>query len=296
MKKQTVTFLGPYGATFSHEAYNTLSTTFKTLKLTKENYLPAEHNQDVALNIAEHSGYGALAISTRVSSQVIESTEGFFKLFENYDETNCPINIKGTLDIPIRFCLMAQSGVSLQQITRIIAHQKSLDACAKHIQELNIPYENISSNGEAAKQIAENDTYKYVATLGPYETSKTYALSILSDDFSDDPAVTTFCLFAPRDEEPQLSETGNRAIVMFDLTDRPGALVKALQSFAKENIDLLQIHSAWHGDPNKNRHRFLIEADVPLGQTSEFSRAVHEFSKQSGVQAYLILGPYPVLK
>ncbi len=296
MKKQTVTFLGPYGATFSHGAYDSLAKTFKTPKLTKENYVPSKHNQDVALNIAKHSGYGALAISTRVSSQVIESTEGFFRLFENYDETNCPINIKGTLDIPIHFCLMARHGVSRHQITHVIAHKKSLDACSQHISALGVPYENISSNGEAAKQIAEDDTYRYVATLGPYETSKTYNLSILSDDFSDVPAVTTFCLFAPRDEKTQLSETGNRAIIMFDLTDHPGALVRVLQSFAKENIDLLQIHSAWHGDPNENRHRFLIEANVPFSQTSEFSQAVRELSKQSGVRAYLILGPYPVLK
>ncbi len=296
MSKNKISFLGPYGSTFSHIAYEMLSEKFNTPCVTPENYIPAKNNNDVATTIASFEGYGALAITTREATKVTESVEGLLRLFEKYrDSKQCPIDIKGGASMGVRFCLMVRKDIPHEKITRIIAHKKALEACAQNIEKLNVQKVAVDSNGEAARMVAQDDAYKTAAAIAPCSASEMYGLRILSDDFSDAPATTTFYIFAPKGERAQISSEVNRAIAMFELPNKPGALAKILQAFAEASINLMQIHSVQRAGTSSGECDLLVEVAVPKDKMSTFHEMKDILNKNLPSSKSLCLGPYPLL-
>ncbi|MBI5913531.1 hypothetical protein HY839_03800 [Candidatus Azambacteria bacterium] len=289
----TVTFLGPCGATFSHNAYRILAKIFDAPPITDQRrvrYIPASSNGDVLALIAHHGGYGTIAMETLAEGRVAEPLESFIDLLKAYAKTDdCPFRIVGAIRLRLHFCLMVRPGVSPGNITTIIAHPKALGACAKRIALLGATTANAESNGEATRRIAENNDYAGCAALGPRSAAKKYGLSIVHGAFEDREAITTFFLIAPS-THPISPGKQNRMLITYKVPHTPGALVRSLQPFEREGLNLIQIHSVHTGNHTYN---FAIEIEVKEQEQAAAQRAMKKFI--SCVDKYLSFGPFPVL-
>lgn len=291
MKK--ITFLGPVGATFSHDAYNLLAEKYRTPKTINEgvgaNCLPSSNNEEILGMISEHQGYGTIAMETLAGGRVAETLESFITLLQKFDKDLLPFHIVGAVKMKLHFCLMVQPDKTLESISKIIAHPKALGACKERVLKTNLPTEGTSSNGEAARLVAENPEYRNCAALGPESAAQKYSLKILDKEYEDSEAVTTFFLITPKDHSVSTGEN-NRALIVCRLKHESGSLVKALQALALENLNLIQIHSV---HTKNNSYDFAIEIEVSDQQIYGMKKAMKKF--ESCVEKHLFFGPFEVL-
>lgn len=292
MKK--ITFLGPIGATFSHDAYNILAEIYAAPKVITEpsrtNCVPATANGEILRLIGIHNGYGAIAMETLAEGRVAEPLESFIELLKTYAKTaQCPFCVVGAIRLKLHFCLMVRPNVSESAIAKIVAHPKALGACKERIASMAIPTINASSNGEAARLVAESGEYAGCAALGPKSASEKYGLKVLNDAFEDREAITTFFLIAPIGHRVSVGKE-NRILIVFKVPHKPGALAKSLQPFERENLNLIQIHSVHAGNHTYN---FAIEVEARENELEALSKAMKGF--ENHVDTHLSFGPFEVL-
>ena len=290
MKTNKITFLGPVGATFSHDAYNVLAKIYGAPSATEQNCIPASTNGEVLKMICAHGGYGAIAMETLAEGRVAEPLESFIALLKTYEDMSaCPIRIAGAVKMKLHFCLMVRQDVDENAITAIVAHPKALGACKGNIEKTGRPSKDASSNGEAARLVAEDEAYKTCAALGPRSAAEKYGLKILNDAFEDKEAVTTFFLVTPAEHKVSIREK-NRSLIVYKVLHQPGALVRSLLPFEAEGLNLIQIHSV---HARNGSYHFAIEIEVGKDQLPAWQRALQSF--ENCTEKHLAFGPFAVL-
>lgn len=285
------TFLAPFGATFSHDAYVMLSELFSAPLVTEGNYIPAGANGEILKLMREHGGYGAIAMETLAEGRVAEPLEAFIELLKFYENiTQCPFHVVGAVRMRIHFCLMARHGMTRDSIKRIIAHPKAIGPCKKSIESMGTIMMSAPSNGEAARLVAQSEEHADCAALGPTSAAEKYGLHILDNQFENQEAVTTFFLIAPKAHERAVGKE-NRMLIVFKVPQhKSGALVKCLLPFDTEGLNLIQIHSVHVGNHTYN---FAIEIEVKDNQREAMNRAMKVFGAY--VENHIAFGPFEVV-
>jgi chorismate mutase / prephenate dehydratase len=288
-----ITFLGPVGATFSHDAYTLLAKTYGAPSIDggdSNQCLPAATNSEIIPLLLSHGGYGTIAMETLAEGRVAEPVESFIDLLKKVDPESCPFHIVGALKMKISFCLMAKNGVPRHTIGRVLAHPKALGACKGNIQRIGWLTHAVSSNGEAARLVAEDEQYAESAALGPLSAAQKYGLRVIENAFEDGVAITTFFLLAPRTQQVARG-SHNRALIVFKLAHRPGALVHALLPFEKADLNLIQIHSVHTGN---HSYDFAIEVEATESEIPRLEQALVEMKKVTSKSLHF--GPFAVQK
>ncbi len=288
---QKITFLGPFGATFSHVAYDALAEIYGAPKATTDqvNYIHASANGSVLKLVQQHGGYGAIAMETQAEGRVAEPLESFIELLQTTKDGGVPFNVVGAIRMNIHFCLMSRTTTDPLSIKKIIAHPKAQGACKNSIATLGAEFFGVASNGEAARLVAESDEYGSCAALGPRSAAVKYGLKIINEALEDTVAITTFFLIAPCTHEVSVGDE-NRLLVVFKVPHSPGAIVEALAPFAEEGLNLIQLHSVHAGNHTYN---FAIEVEVGLHELVKAERAMVKF--RACVDECLSFGPFEVL-
>ena len=283
-----VTFLGPFGATFSHEAYNWFAKHKYVPPANLENVLLAKNNNEIVSLAQQHRGYAVIAMETSANARIDESLESFIRLLDLYQNNlDCPIHVLSAVKMRINFCLITKP--ETKDITGIYAHAMAIKACEKNIASMDIKAESVCSNGVAVQFVAESNEGG-IAALGPRVAAEKYGLRIFNDAFEDSEAVTTFFLLGSASQPIQTAEC-NRALIVFTLPHKVGALVDALEPFKTYGLSLMQIHSAHAGNGTYN---FGIEVDVPMELLDIFSSAITLFTEK--VSTYIQFGPFAVFE
>jgi prephenate dehydratase len=277
-------FLGPYGATFSHDAYTKLARTYGALPATEFNYLEATTNSKILDLAVANESYATIAMETRAGGRVAEPVESFIKLLHR----PCPIHVIGALSMKIGFCLMGKV-TSVFEGRKILAHPKALEACRQSIEICDRPTIETSSNGEAARLVSEDPSYADCLALAPASAAEKYGLTIFNSKFEYTEAATTFFLIGPKSHPVKVGKK-NRVLIVYKVPHEPGALVKSLLPFDEQGLNLIQIHSVHAGNCTYN---FAIELDVDETQLEAFAQAKQKFD--AFVDTHLCFGPFEVL-
>ena len=285
-----ITFLGPVGATFSHQAYAMLAKIYGAPKDDAHLLVPAHSNAEIVSMIIAHGGYGSIAMETRAEGRVAEPLESFIDLLSKYqDEQQCPIQIIGAYKMKLNFALMVRDGMSREQIKGIIAHPKALGACKQHIQAMNISTATSPSNGTAAQDVSSNPVYAEYGALGPISAAHKYGLTAIDHSFEDQEAITTFFLLGNKTYKIILGAE-QRCLIVFKTHHVAGAIVDALIPFKQAGINLIQIHSVHAGN---GTYGFAVETECPKSQVGALMESLKDFRKN--VQQSIVLGPFPVV-
>ncbi len=197
------------------------------------------------------------------------------------------LSICSELVIPIEHCLIVSPTADSAEITTIYSHPQALGQCQRYIARRfpNARTEATLSTAQAVGRAVEQGDH--TAAIAPRRAAELHGAQILEIGIEDDHRnATRFVVLAAQDHDP----TGDdRTTILFSTANRPGALLRALQHFADEGINLTRIESR----PARERlgtYLFLVDCDGHRS-TAPLSEALARMEPE--LERLRIIGSYP---
>ncbi|MEM8844668.1 MAG: prephenate dehydratase [Pseudomonadota bacterium] len=169
---------------------------------------------------------------------VENSTEGVIThTLDNFMQSS--LKIVGEVELPVHHQLLSCED-TIENIQLVYAHQQSLAQCRKWL-DANLEAaakEPVASNAHAAK-LSQNSNG--VAAIASSSAAQKYQLNVLASNIEDMPNNTTrFLIIGNKTVGPSgLDKTS----LLVSATNKPGALHKLLEPFAKHNVSMTRIES-----------------------------------------------------
>ncbi|EXC33240.1 Arogenate dehydratase/prephenate dehydratase 2 [Morus notabilis] len=124
------------------------------------------------------------------------------------------LHIVGEVKFAVRHCLLANHGVQLQDLKRVLSHPQALAQCEHTLTKWGLVREAVDDTAGAAKHVALNEL-KDTGAVASSVAGKIYGLNILAQDIQDDSDnVTRFLMLA---REPIIPGTDR----LFKIESRP---------------------------------------------------------------------------
>ena len=196
------------------------------------------------------------------------------------------LHIIGEVIIPIAHNLIGPPGASFDDVAAVESHAVALAQC-----------EQFFSAHPRIKRIATEDTAGSVrevvrsgdrsrAAIAGRRAAQIYGGAILREHLEDNREnYTRFLLLSTSSEAP---EKADKLSLVFELDHRPGALLHALEPFARRNVNMMKIESRpVHGRPWQ--YRFYIDLQASKSDP-EAAAALAELEKL--VVELRVLGSY----
>ena len=226
--------------------------------------------------------YSVVPVENSIEGSVHESLD---YLFHQAD-----IQAVAEIVQPIHQQLMTVPGQL--KIEKIFSHPQALAQGKKFIDEHypEAQFEVTASTAYAARFIAEHPDQPFAA-IAPRNSAAEYGLELIAEDIQEMEANFTrfWVLGSEIPTIPLQSQTEKMSLALTLPDNLPGALYKALSTFAWRGIDLTKIESR----PLKTtlgEYFFIIDVDYSAKELVHFARQELE---TIGIQ-YKILGTYPI--
>jgi prephenate dehydratase len=178
--------------------------------------------------------FGVLPIESSLSGPVAETHDLLY---------GSPLAITGETVLAIRHCLVGIAQVPLEEIRVVRSHPVALDQCRRLL--AGMPWATAiaaPTTADAAAQVAAHeDTTE--AAIASERAATLYELAVIADDVGDHPEA--FTRFVSVGNYVRLDVNGKpwRTAFSFVTDHQPGALHRAIEPFARHEIDLLQLVS-----------------------------------------------------
>lgn len=115
------------------------------------------------------------------------------------------LHIVGEVKLAVRHCLLANHGVKVEDLKRVLSHPQALAQCENTLTRLGMVREAVDDTAGAAKYVAFHNL-KDAGAVASAAAATIYGLNILAKDIQDDPDnVTRFLMLA---REPIIPGTG----------------------------------------------------------------------------------------
>jgi prephenate dehydratase len=149
---------------------------------------------------------------------------------------------------PIRFQLMANKGVRLEQIQTVSSMAIALHQCRNSLRKLGVRTEAVGDTAGAARALAQHPDPTRGA-ISPALAADIYGLDILLRDIEDERHNTTRFLVMTADKAPPPPPFTSRCITSFcfKVKNIPAALYKALGGFATNGVNMTKLESYMEG-------------------------------------------------
>ncbi len=204
------------------------------------------------------------------------------------------LHIIGEVIIPIVHNLIGAKGAKFEDVAIVESHPVALAQCelffGAHPQLKRIATQDTA--GSVRDVMAAGD--KSRAAIASRRAAQTYGGVILREHLEDNRENYTRFLLLSNNGAAFGTALGaaNKLSLVFELDHRPGALLRALEPFARRGINLMKIESRpVHGKPWQ--YRFYLDLQAAREQP-EATAALAEL--QSEVVGLRILGSYPAAK
>ena len=200
------------------------------------------------------------------------------------------LHIIGEVIIPIVHNLIGAKGATFEDLTVVESHPVALAQCelffGAHPQLKRIATQDTA--GSVRDVTAAGDESR--AAIASRRAAHTYGGVILREHLEDNREnYTRFLLLS---NNGAALGAANKLSLVFELDHRPGALLRALEPFARRGINLMKIESRpVHGKPWQ--YRFYLDLQAAREQP-DATAALEEL--QSEVVGLRILGSYPAAK
>ena len=168
------------------------------------------------------------------------------------------VQVFAEIGLDVAFTIAARTALPLDQVHTLAAFPVAAAQLRESVERLlpNAEFVTASSNSGAAVMVAEGGADAAVTTAS---AAQLYGLVSLADSVADiDDARTRFVLIG-RPGPPPARTGADRTSVVFDLSNVPGSLMRAMDEFASRGIDLTRIESR----PRRGaigRYYFYIDA------------------------------------
>jgi prephenate dehydratase len=178
--------------------------------------------------------FGVLPIESSLSGPVAETHDLLY---------GSPLAITGEAVLPIRHCLVGIAEVPLEEIRVVRSHPVALDQCRLLL--AGMPWATAiaaPTTADAAAQVAAHAD-PTEAAIASERAAALHGLTVITGDVGDHPEA--FTRFVSVGNYMRLDVNGKpwRTAFSFVTDHQPGALHRAIEPFARHEIDLLQLVS-----------------------------------------------------
>lgn len=202
-----------------------------------------------------------------------------------------PVTVLAERIHPVDHHLLGISGTEPADVERVFSHPQALSQSSNYLRQTGLQSEPYYDTAGAAQMVAERQDPRFAAVASRLAGER-YGLSILAESIQTSPDnATRFFLLAPGmwswdDEDPQ-GGLGKTSIV-FSTQHKPGALVRALTCFSRQQINLQRLESR----PSRRRPwEYLFFADLEgYAHESRLHAALRELARLQ--PAVRVLGSY----
>ncbi|MHB8528218.1 MAG: prephenate dehydratase [Caulobacteraceae bacterium] len=145
---------------------------------------------------------------------------------------------------PIRFQLMANPGVKLEDVRTVTSMPIALGQCRRILRRLKVSTEPSGDTAGAARALAEHPDPTRAA-IAPALAAELYGLVILLPDIEDEAHNTTRFLVMSADRDSPGPVAGAACVTsfVFRVRNLPAALYKAMGGFATNGVNMTKLES-----------------------------------------------------
>jgi len=212
---------------------------------------------------------------------------------ENYDLLiEYDLTIAGEVVVPVRLCLAALPGQTIDDIERVYSHIQALGQAEAFLRAR--PWQLLSTynTAGAGKAIVESGERGAAAVLSP-RAAALFGLEILADDIGDLPGNRTrfLVLARPGTSVPPLVDppVQRRTTIVVAVRNEPGTLLAVLRVLAAHGLNMRKLESR----PSRERaweYVFWIDLD---GDAAEPAMAAALEEVRGVTTMTRVLGSYP---
>lgn len=153
----------------------------------------------------------------------------------------------------IEHCLLAPAGVELGELRRVLSHPVALAQCRRFFASHPALRPVVAHDTAGAVEMIMKARSGTDAAIASRRSADLYGAAVLAEHLEDDPAnFTRFLVITRAGTAVSVDRPAGpyKTSLVLTLTNRPGALVAALQHFARRGVDLTMIESRpRHGRP-----------------------------------------------
>lgn len=224
-RRLTVAFLGPEGS-FSEEA------AVRAFLASGAHFRPVPTIRDVFRSVEEgDADYGVVPIENSLEGSVVETLDLL---------PRSKLKVCGEVELRIKLNLIAGADTDLEDVKCVLSHPHALGQCRKFL-ETTLRRAEVRSCSSTAEAVREAIKLRGAAAIGSEYAATIYGGRILARGIED--ARDNFTRFLVVGHKRLAEGKGRKTTVVFHLPNVPGALYKALASFALRNINLTHIES-----------------------------------------------------
>ena len=195
--------------------------------------------------------YGILPIENSSAGSVTE----VYDLIEQY---NC--KIVRSLKLKIDHCLLALSGVKLEDVKEVVAHEQSLNQCSEFLKNNKIKITVFNNNAAAAKYVAGSGR-RDLAAIASGSCADLYGLQAVSTRIANsDHNYTRFICIS---KNLEIFEGASKITFVASTSHRPGSLYSLLAKFATRGLNISKLEG--RPIPGKDfEFRFYFDVDASV--------------------------------
>lgn len=197
--------------------------------------------------------------------------------------------ICGEIFLRIEHCLIGNPSAKRKDITEVYSHPVALAQCRKYLDKQLKNAERFEHHDTAHSVIEiKQDGSKHKAAIASKQAAKLHSMHVIQKNIEDNHQNYTR-FFVLQKNKGQNGKANKTSLILKMPGDaKPGALLKALEVFAKNNINISMLHSrpiigkAWH---------YMFYIDVNAGShTDNLQNVINELNQQGC--SVEILGSY----
>ena len=174
--------------------------------------------------------YGIVPVENSIEGSVFQTYDLFLK---------SNLKICGEIVIRISHCLISREK-EIGSVREVYSHPQALAQCRKFLEKLKCVITPTYDTAGSVKMIQEMNL-KNIAAIASERAAQIYGMNVLARHIETNPHnYTRFLVIFSRDSK----ETGNdKTSIIFSTKHIPKALFKAIEPFAKRNLNLTKIES-----------------------------------------------------
>ena len=278
---QNILYLGPVG-TNSHMAAEEF---IKVEKIEDAKLIPCGTIKSIIQEIDQNSDLTAIVpIENSIEGVVRETLDNVIRTKDR------SVVISKEMIVPIHHCLISKAR-DISAIKTIISHPQAIAQCQGFILKTfgdGIKVMNAPSTSDAVVSLLERD--ENFAAIGNAKAAEFYGIPVLKSNINDEDDNKTRFVYLSR---KQGKKTGkDKTSIVFSTDNKPGALVRILDVFRKEDVNLSYIDSR----PSKRDLKeygpyiFFVDCDIHCSD-EKFQKVLFEI--KPFITFYRCIGSYP---
>jgi 3-deoxy-7-phosphoheptulonate synthase len=220
---EAVAFQGEHGAFSEKAAKQFFGDAFKTS--------PTPSFRDVFERVASgECPYGMLPVENTLGGSIHQN----YDLLVEYD-----VQIVGETKLRVVHSLIANRGVRIDDIKRIYAHPQAAAQCEKFLrQHAAWTVLQVYDTAGSVKMIKEEKAFD-AAAIASSDAARRFDMEILKEGIESDPQNYTRFIVIGRTP----AKHGNKISLVYATENKPGALHRTLEVFAKRGVNLSKLES-----------------------------------------------------